>query len=75
MQYFLELFDHRIPQNNLLKTLTPPPNLLYKEVVNLSYSPFQRDKQMANFRFEIRKMKESLSIVLKKKKKKKTTTE
>lgn len=66
IQYFLKLFDHRVPQNNLLKTLTPQ-NLLYKEVVNLSYSPFQRDKQMANFRFEIRKIKESLAIVFLKK--------
>lgn len=67
MQYFLKLFDHRILQNNLLKTLTPSPNLLYKEVVNLFYSPFQRDKQMVNFRLEIRKIKESFSIVLKQK--------
>lgn len=71
MQYFHKLFDHRVLQNTLLKILvkkncTVRRNNSYREVVNLFYFLFQRENQVANFRFNIRKMKAILMIVFKK---------
>lgn len=70
MQHLPKFYDHSIPQNIFLKTPAKRCNTVrrnngFKEVVNLFHSLFPRENQVANFRLNVRKIKDILTIVFK----------